>query len=341
MAWLIRDGFDWSGRTSRRRYLLVLGLFAAVLVAALLAGRLGSPLGPATVGLFVLAGLLLYPFTGFMVRRCHDTGHSGAWATAAFVPALGGFLHLFLVLMPPRKRPVRNLGRGAAVLGRAAVLGMVALLLARAVWAPYWAPSGSMKPTLLVGDYFLVTRLSGDPRRGDVLVFRHPVTGVEHIKRLIGLPGDTVALRDGQVLVNGAALPVTENGDFVERYVYQGPSGALPVCVNSDATLGGDCLKHLHIETLPGGKTYRTLDINSNALDDRPELAVPDQHYFFLGDNRDNSLDSRVSAAQGGIGFVPQGDLVGKARIILFSAAGRRLTGVLHWRSGRFFKVIE
>ena len=136
---------------------------------------------------------------------------------------------------------------------------VLAGLIRTLLFQPFWIPSGSMKPTLLIGDFLFVNKfaygysayscpsykdfnmcgafadregrlMGGEPKRGDVIVFRHPVNGQDYIKRLIGLPGDQVALADGQVILNGTPVPREADGSFVEAYLEQGPLRTLPQC---------------------------------------------------------------------------------------------------------------
>lgn len=228
---------------------------------------------------------------------------------------------------------------------------------------PFWIPSGSMKETLLIGDFLFVNKMAygyskyscplglcpfsgrvfgSEPERGDVVVFRHPVNGSDFIKRLIGLPGDTVQMVNGQIVLNGTPLPQEPAGKFAEVYEPQGPMGNEPRCENAPVGAGGSCTKSRMIETLPNGHSYPVLNIDDNGwADNTPVFTVPQGHYFFIGDNRDNSQDSRYGRAVGGVGFVPAENLIGRADRIMFSAAGRSLFFVWTWRTDRFFKAVR
>lgn len=244
---------------------------------------------------------------------------------------------------------------------------------------PFWIPSGSMKDTLLIGDFLFVNKMAygysyascpsvrlpglgidisaedfcgvfeggnerlfgGMPERGDVAVFRHPVTGRDFIKRLIGLPGDTVRMQDGRLILNGEPVAYADGGLFVEEYAPQGPQGLRPQCMNGAVGLGAACEKRRLIETLPNGVSHSVLDIGERTFDDTGIYTVPEGHFFFMGDNRDNSRDSRESQATGGVGFVPYEDLVGRADRVIFSSAGRSMLFFWTWRADRFFEEIE
>ncbi len=228
---------------------------------------------------------------------------------------------------------------------------------------PFWIPSGSMKDTLLVGDFLFVNkmaygysqhscpfsacpisgRLFGSmPDRGDIVVFRHPVNGTDFIKRLVGLPGDKIQFKDGQMILNGTPVEVSPDGIFNETYERQGPIGGFPRCSNSPVGDGGICSKERFQETLPGDNPHSTLNItDSSFADNTREFTVPDGQFFFVGDNRDNSQDSRFAQAAGGVGFVPYENLIGRADRVMFSSAGRRMVYFWTWRSDRFFKALE
>jgi len=244
---------------------------------------------------------------------------------------------------------------------------------------PFWIPSGSMKPTLLIGDFLFVnkmaygysyascpsvivpsvginldakkmcgvfdgdnTRLFGsEPERGDVVVFRHPTSGHDYIKRLIGLPGDRIQVTDGIVQINGEAAGQVADGEFEELMELQGPQGLRPRCANGAVGQGGVCVKDRAIETLPNGVSHPVLNIGPQASDRTGVYTVPEGEYFFMGDNRDNSADSRLAQTAGGVGFVPFENIIGRADRIVFSSGGRSMLYFWTWRSDRFFKAIK
>jgi signal peptidase I len=199
------------------------------------------------------------------------------------------------------------------------------------LFQPFTIPSSSMEGTLLVGDYVFVSKFSygfskysfgiptffwneilplnfsgrilpGGPKQGDVIVFRKPADPkIDYIKRLVGMPGDEMQMQDGVLYINGKAVPKEQIADHVE-YDVQGNAHAVPQFQ----------------ETLPNGVKYHVLDRNPHAeLDNTVAVKVPAGHYFMMGDNRDNSSDSRDPT--GGVGFVPFENLVGKAQIVFFS----------------------
>ncbi len=228
---------------------------------------------------------------------------------------------------------------------------------------PFWIPSGSMKETLLIGDFLFVNkmaygwsryscpfslcpisgRLWGEaPERGDVVVFRHPVSGDDMIKRLVGLPGDRVQVRGGVLFLNDVAVERREDGFFAETYERQGSAGQFPRCENAPVGAGGECRKSRVIETLPNGVSYPVLNIEDNGFaDNTPVFTVPEGHFFFMGDNRDNSVDSRFAQTAGGVGFVPFENLIGRADRVMFSSAGTSMLFFWTWRSDRFFHSLR
>ena len=191
---------------------------------------------------------------------------------------------------------------------------------------PFNIPTASMQGTLLVGDYLFVSKASygysryslpwgylwplphgrifaSRPQRGDVIVFKTPEDNkTDYIKRLIGLPGDRILMKDDVLNINDKPVPKIPVVPVIED-------------------LGG--YRHevaQYRETLPNGVSYNVLDRNPNGnLDNTEMFVVPEDHYFMMGDNRDNSLDSRVPVAAGGVGYVPLENLVGKAKILFFS----------------------
>jgi signal peptidase I len=241
-----------------------------------------------------------------------------------------------------------------------------ALLLAGVIrtlfFQPFWIPSGSMKPTLLIGDFLFVNKmaygysrhscpfsicpfsgriLASEPERGDVVVFKHPSNGTDYIKRLIGLPGDRVQMIDGILQINGEAVPQVPDGIFAEPYLPQGPMRSMPRCSNRPVEPGGECISEELIETLPGGEEHAILNIEDGFGDTTPAFTVPEGEFFFMGDNRDNSMDSRFPRSAGGVGFVPFENLVGRADRVIFSSAGPSMLAFWTWRPDRFFKAIQ
>ncbi len=241
-----------------------------------------------------------------------------------------------------------------------------ALLLAGVIrtlfFQPFWIPSSSMKPTLLIGDFLFVNKmaygysryscpfslcpfsgriLARDPVRGDVVVFKHPTNGTDFIKRLIGLPGDQVQVIDGVLHINGETLPQRPDGTFIETNEPQGPMRSMPRCANDPVPIGGECTAEQLIETLPGGKEHAVLNLENGFADNTPVFTVPPGEFFFMGDNRDNSMDSRFPRSAGGVGFVPFENLVGRADRVIFSSAGPSMLAFWTWRPDRFFKAVN
>ena len=201
---------------------------------------------------------------------------------------------------------------------------LIALVIRTVAFEPFNIPSESMLPTLLVGDYLFVSkyaygyskhslpwirpdidgRVIGQvPERGDVAVFKLPSDGsTDYIKRIVGLPGDRIRMEGGRLFINGSAVERERVEDFESRHRSF----------------------RQYRETMPNGKTYMTLDLRDDGQNDDTEVfVVPEGHYFAMGDNRDNSLDSRVDGRRGGVGYVPAENLVGRAEILFFSTNGQ------------------
>lgn len=230
---------------------------------------------------------------------------------------------------------------------------IIALIVRVFFYQPFNIPSGSMKETLLIGDYLFVSKLSygysrhsfpyspklfegrifeDKPERGDVAVFKLPRDNeTDYIKRVVGLPGDTVEMRDGVLHLNGKAVPKKRVGTF-QTTGYNGRKVSIPKFE----------------ETLPNGVTYTVLDSDANGVfDNTPPVTVPEGYYFMMGDNRDNSTDSRATHD---VGLVPLENFIGRADIIFFSAAIDE-PGALSWttpwrwpfdlRWDRFFNLVR
>jgi len=209
---------------------------------------------------------------------------------------------------------------------------LIALVIRTVAYEPFNIPSGSMVPTLLVGDYLFVSKftygysryslplglplfsgriylpVSHAPERGDVAVFKLPTDpSTDYIKRIVGLPGDHIQMRHGQLYINDQLVPRRP----IDDYVYE--EGGISVVL------------HQFIESLPREPGEPPLEHhiikvgNNGPLDDTPVYEVPPGHYFAMGDNRDNSQDSRVLSA---VGYVPAENLVGKAQFLFFSTDG-------------------
>lgn len=226
---------------------------------------------------------------------------------------------------------------------------IIALIIRTFLFQPFNIPSGSMKETLLVGDYLFVSKYtygysrysipfspplfsgriwSGDPARGDVVVFRLPKDDTtDYIKRVIGLPGDRIQMVEGVLHINGEPVKRERIEDFVEN-----EEGGRTTRVKRWR------------ETLPNGVSYTTLDLIDNGFyDNTPVYDVPPGQYFMMGDNRDNSTDSRVLSQ---VGYVPLQNIVGRAQIIFFSIEeGERAWELWRWpwsvRWGRLFSIVR
>ena len=212
------------------------------------------------------------------------------------------------------------------------------------IFSPFNIPSESMLPRLQNGDYLLAAKwpygfssyslpfslplipgriLAGQPERGDIVIVKAPPNNdTDYIKRVIGLPGDQIQMIGGQLYLNGQAVPKVKVADF-----------ELPVSPNSNCYSpeyeqrrpDGSAVCHYpsYRETLPGGRSYEVLDLGETPQDNTAPVVVPEDSLFLMGDNRDNSMDSRFPAIPGqGIGIVPQANLIGRATVMMFSTDG-------------------
>ena len=214
--------------------------------------------------------------------------------------------------------------------------GLIAIVIRTFLFQPFNIPSASMEATLLVGDYLFVEKyaygysrytfpfggwplgdrmegrfMGSEPKRGDVIVFKFPQdNSTDFIKRLVGMPGDKIQMINSRLYINDRIVPRKRVDDYVE--MLDGRENRVPQ----------------YEETLPEGKTYLTLDRDPDSpLDNTPAFRVPAGHYFMMGDNRDNSDDSRQA-----VGYVPFENLEGKAMIRFFSTDGSaRLWEVWKW----------
>ena len=250
-------------------------------------------------------------------------------------------------------KPLSLLRRWSVFAGEVAAIVVVITLAKSAIAEPYYVPSASMEPTLLIGDELLATKfpygyssaslplsvawprteriLGALPARGDVVVFRHPANRSEvWVKRVVGLPGDRVQMREGRLWINGEQVARQRDGSMLT-----GDSGETRVAAAR------------YIETLPGGRAHPVLKLSSyNYFDNTPEVLVPAGHLFVMGDNRDNSADSRVPLSQGGVGLLPAADLIGRVESIVASwDLTMKDQPVWTWpsglRFGRFFTAVR
>ena len=223
----------------------------------------------------------------------------------------------------------------------------IAILIRSFFFQPFYIPSSSMEPTLLIGDRIFVSKYTygfskhsfpfsppiynsrffyNEPRRGDLIVFKTPIDNrTDYIKRLIGLPGDTIEFLEGNLLINGKIV----QREMVNSK-YKNRCGPYKFDFN------------YYKEKLPNGTEYLIAYKKENTFDVKNKYEVPNESYFLMGDNRDCSNDSRI-----GLGFVPKINLVGKAQIVFFSNDTKKNSLLKFWnwhesiRTDRFFKKLK
>jgi signal peptidase I len=243
--------------------------------------------------------------------------------------------------------------RWSAQLVQIAAIVAIVFLAKGALAEPFYVPSASMEPTLLIGDALLASKFpygystaslpihidvpetgrvfGATPKRGDVVVFRWPGDRSQvWVKRVIGLPGDRVQVRQGQVWINGRPAAIR-------------PAG---IGEAEDDNGAGEPARR-YVETLPGGVSHDIFKLYDNGrLDNTPEVVVPPDRLFVMGDNRDNSADSRVPVREGGVGLLPMDNLVGRVDAIVGSwDLGIRNRPITSWLEGfrvsRFFTSVH
>jgi signal peptidase I len=254
-----------------------------------------------------------------------------------------------------RRLPLRvraRVGATWAFVKEPALTLVLVIAATTAVARPYYVPSGSMEPTIQIGDELLASKfaygysrysvpfglgpssttrlLQQTPSRGDVIVFVLPRDPSQaYVKRVIGLPGDRIQMRDGRLWINGRMLPLRADGTgLVEEE--DGSTLSVP----------------RYIETMPDGRKHLIFKTQwDGELDNTQVYVVPKDHLFMMGDNRDNSLDSRVPAADGGVGFVPMENLIGRADIVVGSVDYLNARSLLQWpaelRVARLLKPVR
>jgi len=242
--------------------------------------------------------------------------------------------------------PERAKETPAGFLKSLAILAILAWILRSLIVAPFSIPSGSMLPTMMIGDYLFVSKwpygysrvsfpfgfpsfdgriFGSTPDRGDIVVFLGP-EDADVVKRVIGLPGDMIAVEGGQVILNGKPVPRERIEDVSIKISPNSPCRVVPPAVAMtrpmpDGSQG--CTYPAYRETLPDGRSYTVLDQTDAGFGDSfAPVTVPQGSLFLMGDNRDDSLDSRYPVEAGGMGLVPVDRVVGRAELAFWSTDG-------------------
>jgi signal peptidase I len=333
--------FSFRGRISRSRYWefsVLTNIASALLLFAIsilffqiaASTRESGTAGEHAPILFVLIAMLLDAFgvwvsLALQVKRLHDRGRTGWLVLLNLIPVLGPLALIIDTYFLPGKPGTNRYGPVPRPCSRSTGAEVGVVLVGVLIWVtvfvvgrtfimePFKVPSGSNEPTIASGDYEAVSRYAYrlyQPERGDVVVFINPHNGENYLKRIVGLPGDTVQVSHGIVSINGQAAQRTRIADYHEREwleMYQRYE---------------DQLRYRYSETLPGGRTYEILGgyvtVPEDAMpqDNTGTFKVPPGYFFAMGDNRDNSNDSRLN-----LGYVPLPNLVGQAEFCYFSWA--------------------
>ena len=255
--------------------------------------------------------------------------------------------------MSIKNKPAAPAGGWRSQLIQLAAIVLIVFVGKGALAEPFYVPSGSMEPTLLIGDAMLASKypygysaaslpfqitlpatgrvFGATPKRGDVVVFRWPGDNSQAwVKRVVGLPGDRIQMRQGVLFINDLAVTLTPDG----------------IGTAEDDDGSGEPARR-YVETLPGGAAHTIFKIQENGrLDNTPEVTVPPDRLFVMGDNRDNSADSRVPVREGGVGLLPMDNLVGRVDAIVGSwDFATKSQPVWTWLSGfrvaRFFTSVH
>jgi signal peptidase I len=260
-----------------------------------------------------------------------------------------------------RAAPDKHKESAGSLLRFLVLLLVFAWALRSFVVAPFYIPSGSMLPTLYIGDYLMVAKwpygysrysfpfafppIKGRlfahlPSRGDVVVFRHPRKNEDLIKRVIGLPGDVVEVKAGKLILNGKPVAREALSPTGVPISLNSPCKVAPMATPriADTSVSHLCVYPAYRETLPGGPSYTTLDqVDVARADDFPATRVPAGRLFLMGDNRDDSADSRFALDDDGIGMVPVENLVGRAMVTFWSTDG----GASYWQPWTWFSSLR
>ncbi len=343
----IKKFFIFNGRASRKEY-WYFWIFCTVLIS------IASSITFLQTPSYLITILTLIPLTAAATRRLHDIGKSGWWNLISLT-GIGIFILLYWLCQKPKDEHNKYADNvdGSSTITKLSVITLFILFFEIIFsFKPYDIPSGSMVPTLLIGDNVFVSKLSyglskytiaeglplfdgrifgSPPQRGDVAVFKLPRDNrTDYVKRIVGLPGDRIQMIGGVLNINGEPVKLQRIDDVI------GPDH-----------LGHPSHLAQFLELLPSGKVYHICqENNSGPFNNTPLYVVPPHQYFVLGDNRDNSSDSRVAMSSGGVGFVPEENLIGRVDVIFLSLAdGAKIWTFWRWpfdlRVTRLFQTVN
>ncbi len=276
---------------------------------------------PLRLVLFAAVGTAFVALWVNWVRWLHATARSSLWVLLGLIPWLNIVVLVGSLFLRRRVVDDDRFAPGPRYLvGIVPILLMGLIFCTRAFWEPFSIVSGSMEPTLETGDYVVATIGATSLMQGDVVVFR-PDTDHEtsFAHRIVALGGQSVQMRGGVLYVDRLPVALEAREPYEQVKEATGPLNLIPRCGNDPVVSGGACITPRATETFANGQAHDILDIGESSFDDTPEVMVPKDHVFVMGDNRDNARDSRMAPTIGGIGTVPESAMHARVRAVVFN----------------------